>query len=138
MLACLFPKCDCKRQCYRGGYMRTPSAPQAEPPVSTLEQWNGALCPYCAKVMHTEHMHMKPSRDHIVPRGRGGPNTSANLTIACTRCNHNKGDKTLLEWQFELALKNDPRMAHVAAFLQAHEAKQTATAFEKMLALENA
>lgn len=33
------------------------------------------------------------TRDHIIPRSRGGPSDTWNLVPACERCNHAKGAK---------------------------------------------
>jgi 5-methylcytosine-specific restriction endonuclease McrA len=42
------------------------------------------------------------SRDHIVPRSRGGDNTWTNVVTACKPCNSKKDDKTLKESRMEL------------------------------------
>jgi hypothetical protein len=45
------------------------------------------MCHYC-------NSYMKPlTRDHIIPRSRGGTNYSWNLVPACRPCNHAKGQK---------------------------------------------
>lgn len=38
--------------------------------------------------------------EHIVPVSRGGSNDTANLTVACRRCNRRKGTKTATEFGF--------------------------------------
>jgi 5-methylcytosine-specific restriction endonuclease McrA len=50
---------------------------------------DGYICAYCGGVADT--------RDHIVPRARGGKNTWSNVTACCRSCNSEKGDKTLGE-----------------------------------------
>jgi 5-methylcytosine-specific restriction endonuclease McrA len=42
------------------------------------------------------------SRDHIVPRSRGGPNTWMNIVTSCRKCNAKKGDRLLKEVGMEL------------------------------------
>jgi len=42
------------------------------------------------------------SRDHIVPKSRGGQNTWMNVVTACKSCNGKKGSKTLKEARMEL------------------------------------
>ena len=39
--------------------------------------------------------------DHVIPRSRGGRHAWENVVAACTRCNHRKADRTLVElgWQ---------------------------------------
>ncbi|MBK8006817.1 MAG: HNH endonuclease [Gemmatimonadetes bacterium] len=33
------------------------------------------------------------TRDHLVPRARGGPDTWLNVVTACSTCNHHKDDR---------------------------------------------
>lgn len=49
-------------------------------------------CAYCGK--YTKNL----SRDHVVPRSRGGLDTHANLVWACISCNQTKDDRTPTEW----------------------------------------
>ena len=42
------------------------------------------------------------SRDHIVPKSRGGENVWMNVVTACRSCNSRKGSKTLKEARMEL------------------------------------
>lgn len=57
------------------------------------------ICAYCGG--HFPNYH-ELSRDHIVPRSRGGENTWMNVVAACRSCNSNKGSKTLKECGMEL------------------------------------
>ncbi len=36
--------------------------------------------------------------EHILPRSRGGPDTTDNAVMVCKSCNSSKGDKRLYEW----------------------------------------
>lgn len=48
------------------------------------------ICLYCGN-------HFAPSqltRDHIIPRSRGGKDSWTNVATACARCNHAKGART--------------------------------------------
>lgn len=38
------------------------------------------------------------STDHLIPRNRGGDDSSDNLVQACTSCNSSRGDKGVFEW----------------------------------------
>lgn len=57
------------------------------------------VCAYCGG--HFPNYHQL-SRDHIVPKSRGGENTWMNVVTACRDCNSNKGSKTLTEAGMEL------------------------------------
>lgn len=57
------------------------------------------LCAYCGKHF-PNYNHL--SRDHIMPKSRGGKNEWMNVVTACRDCNANKGDKTLKEARMEL------------------------------------
>lgn len=57
------------------------------------------ICAYCG--VHEANYH-NLSRDHIMPRSRGGENTWMNCVTACRDCNSRKGDKTLKEAGLEL------------------------------------
>lgn len=57
------------------------------------------VCAYCGG--HFANYHML-SRDHIMPRSRGGENTWMNVVTACKECNAKKGAKTLKEAGLEL------------------------------------
>lgn len=57
------------------------------------------VCAYCGD--HHPNYHTL-SRDHILPRCRGGLNTWMNVVTACRDCNSKKGSKTLKEADMEL------------------------------------
>lgn len=56
-------------------------------------------CAYCGKNFIT---HNQLSRDHIVPKSRGGKNEWMNVVTACKKCNSEKGNLTLKEARMEL------------------------------------
>jgi 5-methylcytosine-specific restriction endonuclease McrA len=57
------------------------------------------VCAYCGG--HFANYHSL-SRDHIMPRSKGGENTWMNVVTACKECNAKKGSKTLKEANLEL------------------------------------
>ena len=57
------------------------------------------VCAYCGA---HEPNHHNLSRDHIMPKSRGGENTWQNVITACRDCNSKKGSKTLKESGMEL------------------------------------
>lgn len=55
-------------------------------------------CPYCLKIFPLT----QGTRDHIVPKSRGGSNGPSNITLSCADCNQEKGaltDKEYTEWK---------------------------------------
>ena len=51
------------------------------------------LCAICRGPMcWIEHAPNQATRDHKVPRSRGGSNALTNLRAACKRCNEQRGD----------------------------------------------
>ena len=56
-------------------------------------------CAYCGK-FHASHNNL--SRDHIVPKSRGGKNEWMNVVTSCKKCNSDKGSLTLKEARMEL------------------------------------
>ena len=105
---------------YRGGiqadgrqsYLETPSIiairghgfnPQKHAKVGisnrTLFGRDRYICAYCGK--HFANFR-DLSRDHIIPRSRGGLNTWTNIVTSCRACNSKKGDRLLKEVGMEL------------------------------------
>ena len=54
-------------------------------------------CAYCGKKVTLE----KITRDHIVPKSKGGGNTVENILPSCKKCNGTKGDTSLEEFRKE-------------------------------------
>ena len=52
------------------------------------------ICGYCARMFLPE----KLSRDHIHPVSKGGKDNWMNVITACKRCNNEKDDMTIEEW----------------------------------------
>jgi HNH endonuclease len=70
------------------------------------------LCLYCGD----EHLDRELTRDHVVPRSRGGSDQWDNCVAACRRCNHRKGDRLPHERRMELlALPYVPNFAEYLA-----------------------
>jgi 5-methylcytosine-specific restriction endonuclease McrA len=68
------------------------------------------------------------STDHLIPKNRGGDDSSDNLVQACTTCNSSRGDKGVFEW---LGLKEKDRLHRLVAgkylkeLLKVHEQTRT-------------
>lgn len=78
-------------------------APGRYPTVSltnrTLFARDRHVCAYCGDHFSS---HGNLSRDHIMPRSRGGEDTWMNSVTSCKPCNQRKGNKTLKEARMEL------------------------------------
>jgi 5-methylcytosine-specific restriction endonuclease McrA len=53
--------------------------------LSRLSEAQNHRCAYCGKIM--DH----PTRDHIIPRSKGGAHSWINIVAACQECNKMKG-----------------------------------------------
>jgi 5-methylcytosine-specific restriction endonuclease McrA len=51
-------------------------------------------CKYCGKELTMQ----TATIDHVIPRCKGGTNAKENLVLACFKCNNDKDDKLLDEW----------------------------------------
>lgn len=62
------------------------------------------ICIYCGSKSNL-------TLEHVLPRSRGGPDTTDNVVWVCKRCNSSKGSKRLYEW-YELDRRYElPRIA---------------------------
>ena len=65
------------------------------------ELWwkHGGRCKYCGGVTALDgEGHNRATRDHVNPRANGGQQ-SANLVLACARCNEAKGSTPVDLWK---------------------------------------
>jgi 5-methylcytosine-specific restriction endonuclease McrA len=71
-----------------------------EPPLTNraLFARDRYLCLYCGKSYSSREL----TRDHVIPRSRGGSDRWSNVVSCCHRCNHLKGARTPDEWGVEL------------------------------------
>jgi 5-methylcytosine-specific restriction endonuclease McrA len=65
---------------------------------------DGFECQYCG----TRVSMTTGTRDHVIPRCRGGPDTMLNVVTACRSCNVRKDDR--LPDEVGMVLRNRPRM----------------------------
>lgn len=59
-------------------------------------------CPYCLKTFPLN----KSTKDHIVPKSRGGKTTPDNIVLCCKPCNQRKGALTPDEYAEWLRLEH--------------------------------
>lgn len=64
-------------------------------------------CFYCDRQVLYRHeacggkQHLRLTRDHLIPRSRGGSDGAANIVAACYACNNRRGCRPWLEFLFE-------------------------------------
>jgi hypothetical protein len=66
--------------------------PTARHHLSKLIRRDGAFCHYCKVGL----IRSQATRDHVVPRSLGGPNSLSNFVLCCDGCNQKRG--TDLDW----------------------------------------
>ena len=65
--------------------------------LKTLIKRDNGVCHYCKQPTKKTSPYANPrgtdaTREHIVPRAFGGPNTIDNFVLACASCNHRRGN----------------------------------------------
>jgi hypothetical protein len=102
----------CSKKCARRRHKRRRRTREA----ATYGEWRwsdfmrvarkfGYCCAYCG---------VKPERldpDHVVPLSKGGPNIIGNLLPACARCNTDKRDLSLDDWDADRHRRGLPPVA---------------------------
>jgi 5-methylcytosine-specific restriction endonuclease McrA len=89
---------------------------RTRPPLTNraLFRRDSNLCMYCGQPFQDRDL----TRDHVVPRCRGGTDHWENVVAACKRCNHHKGNRLLEEIDLELrALPYTPNFAEYLALI---------------------
>lgn len=56
------------------------------------------ICQYCGGRFHRQDL----TKDHIIPKSKGGENTWDNIVTCCKTCNRKKGDRSLQECGMKL------------------------------------
>lgn len=64
-----------------------------------------SACPYCERTMVDGHPWFHPTKNHVVPRSKGGTVT----VTACVTCNQDKADMELAEFYAALRRMGDER-----------------------------
>lgn len=69
-------------------------------PISnrTLFRRDSNMCAYCGRLFSFDNL----TRDHIMPKSRGGLDVWTNIVSCCSKCNRFKGNKTPEEANLEL------------------------------------
>ena len=64
-------------------------------PVGNLKG-QSTCCAYCGKTSKFL------TRDHVIPKSRGGAKEASNIVLACRECNQVKADRTPAEWALDI------------------------------------
>jgi 5-methylcytosine-specific restriction endonuclease McrA len=75
-----------------------------------LEKWN-RKCAYCGKA------NVPLEIEHIIPKSRGGTDRVSNLTISCSDCNKEKGNRTAEEFGYPEIQKQAMQTLKATAFM---------------------
>lgn len=65
-----------------------------------------------------------PTRDHVVPKSRGGSGHSSNILVVCSPCNGQKGSMLLSEWIMELLFGPPSKSGKLECVVAVHEARK--------------
>jgi 5-methylcytosine-specific restriction endonuclease McrA len=66
--------------------------------VDELIERDGGACVWCGRELWRRDL----TREHVVPRSRGGTLTAENAVVACRRCNKRRGSKPVDAYVREL------------------------------------
>jgi len=58
-------------------------------------------CFYCGKALSRR----RATKDHVIPRSKGGNDSKQNVVSACHACNQDKGCLTVQEFKMVMALR---------------------------------
>lgn len=73
-----------------------------------FNEQNGVCC-YCHHEMTLDfNMMSSATRDHVVPKSKGGKGNRHNIVCACLRCNQIKGSKNISQFLLEDRPHNFP------------------------------
>ncbi|WP_370326485.1 HNH endonuclease [Euzebya sp.] len=76
---------------------------------------DGDGCVWCARPFDDR---TPPTREHVIPRVKGGPSWLENEVAACARCNRERGHATPVQWLEEVRLRGrSPRPDVIEAAL---------------------
>lgn len=103
--------------------------PSPLPPPSSAQRLvvsldrDGPSCVWCSRPFDDR---VRPTREHVVPRVKGGPSIPENEVAACARCNRERGHASPVQWVDEaVARGRTPRPEIIAASLRRLDAHIT-------------
>jgi hypothetical protein len=94
---------------------RIPQPSSAQRLVVALDR-DGPYCVWCSREFGDL---VRPTREHVIPRVKGGPSIPENEVAACARCNRERGHHSPVQWLDEVSARGrTPRPEVIAASLQ--------------------
>lgn len=83
--------------------------------LGVIVERDGDGCVWCARPFDDR---VRPTREHVIPRVKGGPSWLENEVAACARCNRERGHHTPVRWIQEVRRRGrTPREDVVVASL---------------------
>lgn len=76
-----------------------PQPSSAQRLVVALDR-DGPFCVWCSREFGDL---VRPTREHVIPRVKGGPSIPENEVAACARCNRERGHQSPVQWLEEVA-----------------------------------
>jgi hypothetical protein len=74
------------------------------------------------------------TRDHLLPKSRGGTLAQWNRVVACRRCNSDKADRTPREFLVWLIERQDRRVVWVQKFIESYDVEAHYAKVEREIA----
>lgn len=89
---------------------RPPKQRRGRRQLEALRRRFGGRCFYCLAPLklsgeHRSTKHTRVTRDHLIPRCKGGRSNSDNIAAACMRCNIRKGNGSWLDFYVRVRLE---------------------------------
>ena len=84
---------------------RSTSQPGRAVRLELAVERDGARCVWCGRTLGGL---VPPTREHLVPRVKGGPSWLENEVPACRRCNGQRGHRGVVEWLEECERRGWP------------------------------
>lgn len=72
---------------------------EPSPRLAALLARDGETCVWCSR---TFGRRVRATREHVVPRVKGGPSWPENEVVACARCNRERGHNSPVQWLDEV------------------------------------
>lgn len=77
---------------------------------------DGPSCVWCSRPFPDL---VRPTREHVIPRVKGGPSIPENEVAACARCNRERGHASPVQWLDEVRARGrEPRPEIIEASLR--------------------